>query len=193
MLSVTALTCLSYFSVKDDEGNDVQLAYTNAMRKEISGSDFFVMRPGQSYSRTIGLRQVMQDVSSGFSKVSGASLENEVFTMYLSASFEGFVGDVSVVIFIAMPASSNVGTIMASLEDIVVRGEIMRDSAVFAMIATGNLDPTFTSKPDGIRLKTGRAAQNALFNANVHAHSLEPAANDSISSLFPLFFATASR
>lgn len=180
------------FSVKDDERNDVQLASTNAMRSEISGSDFFQMVPGQSYSRTIDLRQIMQNVPSGPSKPSGASLEKKVFTMYPPASFKGFVGDVAAAKTIAMPATPN-AAIMATLQDITVRGEPMRDSAAFPMIATGNLDPTFTSNPDGVRLENGCAAEDALFEAGVYAHSLGLAANDSSSSVFPLFFPAASR
>lgn len=191
------------FSVKDDLGNDVQLASTYVMRAGMSEGDFFQLAPGQSYYRTIDLRQIMQNLPSGPSQPSGADLAQKVFTIYPPRSFKGFIGNPSVPAEAAADLTGNPPTLgdftSANLQDIAVFSKPQKYNAVFPLIAAGNLDPSFKSDPNGVQVDTDCAAQNltdssdALFDAGVYAHSLGMAANNSSSPLFPLLFAAASR
>ena len=189
------------FSVKDDQGNDVQLATTNAMRASVSESDFYTLSSGQTLNRLIDMRQIMQSVPSGPSPPLGAGLQKKVYTIHLPRSFKGITGTVSVpsgavANFAADPP--RLGNFAAAdLQDVTLQASPLRLSSIFPVI--GNVDVTFTSPADGVHVNGDCLTQNltddsnALFDAGVYAHSLAMAANDSSSPLFLLFFSEASR
>lgn len=189
------------FSVKDDQGNDIQLASTNAMRAGMSDSDLFFLAPGQIFTRVVDMRQIMQNIPSGPSKPLGAGLQPKVYTVYLPASYKGVTGTASISHRAAADLTGNPVTLgnyaAANLQDITLQADPLRLSSVFPVI--GNLDTTFTSPADGIHVNGDCTAQNltddsnALFDAGVYAKSLDTAANDSSSPLFSLFFSEASR
>lgn len=197
--STTQLPVL--FSVKDDVGNDVQLASTNAMRAGMSNSDLFPLNPGQTFTRVVDIRQIMQNVPSGPSEPLGAGLQPKAYTVSLPASFKGITATASVpseAIAHLTGDSPTLGNFAAAnLEDVTLQANPLRLSSIFPII--GNADPTFTSSADGIHVNGDCAAQNltdesnALFDTGVYASSLAMAANDSSSPLFRLFFSGASR
>lgn len=189
------------FAVKDDHGNDVQLASTNAMRAGISNSDLYPLKAGQNFTRVIDMRQIMQNVPSGPSEPLGAGLQPKIYTVYLPVSFKGITGPVSVPLGAAADLTGNPPTLgnfaAANLQDVTLQANPLRLSSIFPII--GNVDSTFTSSADGIHMDSDCVAQNltddsnALFDAGVYADSLAMAANDSSSPLFPLFFSGTSR
>ena len=189
------------FSVKDDQGNDVQLASTNAMRAGVSNSDLFPLNPGQTFIRIIDVRQIMQNIPSGPSGPLGAGLQPKAYTIRLPVSFKGMAGTASVPVGANADLTGNPPTLgnfaAANLEDITLQAAPLRLSSVFPVI--GTVDSTFTSAADGIQVNGDCAAQNltddsnALFDAGIYANSLSKAADDFSSPLFPLFFSGASR
>lgn len=189
------------FSVKDDQGNDVQLASTNAMRAGMSDSDLFALNPGQTFTRVIDMRQIMQNIPSGPSTPLGGGLQPKVYTVHPPASFKGIVGTASVPLGAAADLSGDPPTLgnfaAANLQDVTLQANALRLSSVFPVI--GDVDSTFMSPADGIHVNADCAAQNltddsnALFDAGIYANSLAMAATDSSSPLFPLFFSRGSR
>ncbi len=189
------------FSVKDDQENDVQLASTNAMRAGMSDSDLFSLTSGQTFTRVIDMRQIMQNIPSGPSGPLGAGRQPKIYTVYLPASFKGVTGTASIPLGAAADLTGNPPRLgnftAANLQDVTLQADPLRLSSVFPVI--GNVDTTFASPADGIRISGDCAAQNltdesnALFDAGVYANSLAMASNDSSSSLFPLFFPGALR
>ena len=189
------------FSVKDDQGNDVQLASTNAMRAGISYSDLFPLTPGQTFTRVIDMRQIMQNTPSGPSRPLGGGLQSKIYTLYLPASFKGITGTTSVPHGAAANLTRNPPMLgnfaAANLQDVTLQASALRLSSVFPVI--GDVDSTFVSPADGVHVNGDCAAQNltddsnALFDAGIYANSLAMAVNDSSSTLFPLFFSEASQ
>lgn len=189
------------FDIKDDQGNVVPVASTYAMRAGMSSSDLYPLQAGQTYTRTVDLRQILQDLPSGPSKPSGAGLAAKLFTMSLPASFKGIVGDASSVIEALAALDANpprMGDLSNSnIKDITIGSTPTRLSAVFPIL--GDLNPSFKSTGDGMHVANDCTAgdltetTNALLDAGIYANSLSMAANDSSNTLFSTFFPDAAR
>ena len=189
------------FDVRDDQGNVVPLASTYAMRAGMSSSDLYPLAAGQTYYRTIDLRQIMQNLPSGPSTPSGAGLAPKVFTIAPPLSFKGIVGDASAVVEALATLKANAPTLgdmaTSNLQDITVTSTPTRLSAVFPIL--GDVSPSFMSSGDGAHVDSDCTAQSltqmsdALFDAGVYANSLAMAANNSSNPLFPLFFRESAR
>ena len=189
------------FDVKDDQGNTVSLASTYIMRAGMSRSDLYPLAAGQTYYRTVDIRQIMQNLPSGPSTPFGAELAPKVFTIAPPLSFKGLVSDGSAVVE-ALPAlhatPPTFGDMATSnLQDITVTSTPTRLSAVFPIL--GDLNPSFMSSGDGAHVDSDCKAQDltqmsdALFDAGLYATSVGMAANDSSSPLFHLFFPESAR
>ncbi|KAL8829198.1 MAG: hypothetical protein Q9191_002149 [Dirinaria sp. TL-2023a] len=189
------------FDVKDDLGNGVPVASTYAMRAGLSSSDLYPLAAGQTYYRTVDLRQIMQNLPSGPSMPSGAGLAPKVFTIAPPLSVKGVAGDASAVVeaLAALTASPpTLGDMATSnLQDITVASTPTRFSAVFPIL--GDIRPSFMSSGDGAHVDSDCTAQSltqmsdGLFDAGVYARSLAMAANSSSNPLFPLFFPESAR
>lgn len=192
--NVTALPV--FFDVKDDRGNVVPLASMNVMRAGFSENDMYTLAPRSTYYRTVDLRQVMQNVPSGPSKPVGATLDQKVFTIAPPRSFKGFIGDASKAVEApphwSTEPKSFTDLAVSNLQDITVDSTRSKFSAVLPLI--GDIDSSFVSAADGAHVDSQCAANNltdlstALSDAGYYANSLGLAANDSTSTLFPLFF-----
>ncbi len=190
-----------FFDVKDDMGNVVPLASMNVMRAGFSSNDLYTLTPGNTYYRTVDLRQCLQNLPSGPSAPLGSGFTPKVFTIAPPPSFKGFIGDPSTVI--ASPANfdskpKTLGDLSQSnLQDITVSSTPTRFSAVFPLI--GYVDSSFGSPADGAHVDGNCTGQdltdmsNALFDTGVYANSLAMAANHTTNTLFPLFFSVFAR
>ncbi|KAL8833278.1 MAG: hypothetical protein Q9176_008046 [Flavoplaca citrina] len=188
------------FDVRDDQGNIVPLASTNVMRASMSSNDFYSLAPREFFSRTIDIRQIMQNLPSGPSTPQGAGLGDKVFTITTPAAYKGVIGDASAVVAALANLDSspkNLGDLGTSnLQDITVASTTARFSNVFPLFPEA--DSTYFSPADGTHTATECAAQdladvsNAIFDAGVYASSLAKAANDSTNTLFPRFISPSA-
>ncbi|KAL8906116.1 MAG: hypothetical protein Q9171_006407 [Xanthocarpia ochracea] len=188
------------FDVRDDQGNIVPLASTNVMRASMSSNDFYSLAPRESFSRTIDIRQIMQNLPSGPSTPLGGGLGDKLFTITTPAAYKGVIGDPSAVVAALANLNSNpkhlgdLGT--SNLQDITVAAKTTRFGNVFPLFP--EVDSTYFSPADGTHAATECAAQdladvsNAIFDAGVYASSLAKAANDSTNTLFPRFFSPSA-
>ncbi|KAL8769462.1 MAG: hypothetical protein Q9209_004523 [Squamulea sp. 1 TL-2023] len=191
--SLTQLPVL--FDVRDDEGNIVPLASTNVMRASMSSNDFYSLAPQEVFSRTIDIRQIMQNLPSGSSAPMGAGLEDKLFTITPLAAYKGVIGDASAVVAAVANFNSSPKTLgdmaKSNLQDITVTSTTERFSNVFPLFREA--DSTYLGPTDGIHAATDCAAQDlteisdAIFDAGVYAASLAKAANNSTNTLLPQF------
>ncbi|KAL8920384.1 MAG: hypothetical protein Q9208_006265 [Pyrenodesmia sp. 3 TL-2023] len=184
------------FDVRDEQGNIVPLASTYVMRASMSSNDFYSLAPRESFSRTIDIRQIMQNLPGGPS----SRLGNTGFTITTVAAYKGVIGDASAVVAALANLDSSpkklgdLGT--SNLQDITVASMTGRFSNVFPLFR--NADSTYVSPADGTHSAPDCAAQdladvsNAIFDAGVYASSLAKAANDSTNTLFPRFIAPSA-
>ena len=187
------------FNIRDDHGNVVPLASTYVMRSGIMTSDLYSLAAGQTYYRTVDLRQVMQNLLSGSSTPSGAGLGKKVFTVALPTSYRGIIGHPSVVVEPAAGLDSSHPTLedfsASNLHEITVVSSHIKLSAVFPVF--GDLSPSFALPDDGMRMDgecgTDKNISDTIFKAGLYAMSLAMAASKLSSSLFPLFFSASAR
>ena len=187
------------FNVRDDYGGVVPLASTYVMRAGMSSSDLYSLAAGQTYYRTVDLRQIMQNLPSGPSTPSGAELTKKVFTIALPTSYRGIVGNPSAVVEAAAGLNSSHPTLadlsVSNLHEITVTSRSLKLSAVFPIL--GDLNPSFASLDDGMRMDRECAADknipDTIFDAGAYAKSLSTAARNLSSSLFPRFFPASAR
>ncbi|KAL8969531.1 MAG: hypothetical protein Q9183_001955 [Haloplaca sp. 2 TL-2023] len=196
---VTKLPVL--FEVRDDQqGSVVPLASSNVMRASMSSKDFYYLAPGESFSRTIDIRQIMQNLPSGPSMPQGAGLGDKIFIITTPAAYKGVIGDASAVVAALADLDSSpkslgdLGT--SNLQDITVAATTERFSNIFPLFREA--DSTYFSPADGIHASTECAVQdfadvsNAIFDAGLYASSLAKAADDSTNTLFPRFFSPSA-
>ncbi|KAL8780796.1 MAG: hypothetical protein Q9213_006297 [Squamulea squamosa] len=191
--SLTQLPVL--FDVRDDEGSIVPLASTNVMRASMSSNDFYSLAPQEVFSRTIDIRQIMQNLPSGPSAPQGAGLGDKIFTVTPLAAYKGVIGDASAVVAAVANFQSSPKTLgdmaKSNLQDITVMSTTQRFSNVFPLFREA--DSTYLGPTDGIHAATDCAAQDltdisdAIFDAGVYAASLAKAANDSTNTLLSRF------
>ena len=187
------------FNIRDDHGNAVPLASTYVLRAGIRTSDLYSLAAGQTYSRTVDLRQVMQNLPSGPSTPSGASLTKKIFTVALPTSYRGVTGDPSALFKAAAVANSSYPTLedlaAHNLRVLTVASSHIKLSAIFPML--GDLSPSFASSDDGMRVDgectVDKNISDIIFNTELYAKSLVTAASNMSSSLFPIFFPTSAR
>ena len=187
------------FNIKDDHENVVPLASTYVMRAGITTRDVYSLAAGQTYYRTVDLRQVMQNLPSGPSTPLGASLAKKVFTVALPASYRGIIGLPSAVIEATAGLNSShpflEDSSASNLHEIALTSSHIKLSAVFPML--GDLSPSFALSNDGMRMDGECAADknisDIIFNAGLYAKSLARAASNLSSSLFPIFFPASAR
>lgn len=187
------------FNVRDDHESVVPLASTYVMRAGMSSSDLYSIAPGQTYYRTVDLRQVMQNLPSGPSTPSGAGLTKKVFTVALPTSYRGIIGNPSAVVQAAAGLNSSHPTLadlsVSNLHKISVTSSPMKLSAFFPML--GDLSPSFANPDGGMRMDSECAADknisDAIFDTGVYARSLAMAASNLSSSIFPMFFPALAR
>lgn len=138
------------------------------MRAGISDSDLFPLTPGQTFTRVIDMRQIIQNTPSGPSRPFGGGLQSKVYTIYLPASFKGIIGTASVPLRAAANLTCNppmLGTFAAAnIQDITLQASALRLSSVFQVI--GDEDSTFISPADGVHVNGDCAAQNLTDDCN---------------------------
>ena len=187
------------FNVRDDHESVVPLASTYVMRAGMSSSDLYSLAAGQTYYRTVDLRQVMQNLPSGPSTPSGAGLTKKVFTVALPTSYRGIIGNPWAVVQAAAGLNSSHPTLadlsVSNLHKIIVTSSPIKLSAVFPML--GDLSPSFANPDDGMRMDSECAADknisDAIFDTGVYARSLAMSASNLSSSIFTMFFPTLAR
>ena len=187
------------FNARDDHGSVVSLASTYVMRAGLSSSDLYHLVAGQTYYRTVDLRQVMQNLPSGPSTPSGAGLAKKIFTVALPASYQGIIGNPSAVVEVAAGLNSSHPILadlsVSNLHEFTVTSSPTRLSAVFPLL--GDLSPSFASLDGGLRMDgeclADKNISDTIFDAGIYAKSLAMAASNLSSSLFPMFFPASAR
>ena len=187
------------FNARDDHGSVVPLASTYVMRAGLSSSDLYPLAAGQTYYRTVDLRQVMQNLPSGPSTPSGAGLSKKIFTVALPTSYIGIIGNPSAVVEAAAGLNSSHPTLadlsVSNLHEITVASSPIRLSAVFPIL--GDLSPSFASLDGGLRMDceclADKNISDSIFDAGVYAQSLAMAASNLSSSAFLMFFPASAR
>ena len=187
-------------SITDDQWNPVILASTYTMHAGLSANDFHTLAPGQTFSRTIDLRQIMQDVATG---PSSPPDQPKQFTVHLPTIFMGIRGPLNISAksvadpFAVPPRLGDIDS--TPLERLNCYGFPGRFSFVFPVI--GNTDPGFASPANGLQVDDDCSAQNltevsnAINESSIYAMSLNQAAlnwNGTENFLLPYFFVNAS-
>ena len=188
------------FAVKNDQGNDLRIASTYAMRFGMSNQDLYSIEPQQSFTKNFDLRILLKDLSSG---QVGSHLES--IHISLPKVVQGITHQGSYTIppeaaarFSATPpALGNFSA--AGLGDITIQAAELHLELQFGVFPplAGNETPQAV----GIRRDTAQCVRahvngvsDALADAGIYAHAVQLAAADtSDSGLFRSYFGTASR
>lgn len=183
-------------TVRDDQGAEVQIASTYAMRAGLSSSDLYSLEPGQSFTKVLDVRQFLQSIPSG---PSGS--HSKVINLSLPSSFRGVSGTVAIPPKAAASLDSQPPTLgdfaSSGLTDISLRANILQLSLRFPMYQ--NLDPSLNAPDDGIQdnndCKDQNATEmsNALFDAGLYARAVLLAADGRSNDLYTRFFSSLSR
>lgn len=183
-------------TVKDDQGAEVQIASTYAMRAGLSNSDLYSLEPGHNFTKVLDVRQFLQSLPSG-----PTGSQPSVISLSLPSSFKGVNGTVLIPPEAAASLNSQPPTLgdfaLSGLKDITLIADVLQLSLRFPMYQ--NLDPSFMAAEDGVQLHSDCIAQNAtdmsnaLFDAGVYARAVNLAASRQSSSLYSHFFSTQAR
>lgn len=184
------------FTVKDDQGAEVHLASTYAMRAGVSSSDLYSLESGQNFTKILDVRQFLQSIPSG-----PTGSQTKLINLSLPSSFKGVIGNVSIAPRAAASLNSQPPTLgdfaSSGLTDITVTAEILQLSLRFPVYQ--NLDSSFAAVEDGIQLNSDCKAQNvtdmsnALIDAGIYARAVRLAAAGQSNGLYTHFFSTQSR
>ncbi|KAL8711572.1 MAG: hypothetical protein Q9220_003982 [cf. Caloplaca sp. 1 TL-2023] len=183
------------FSVKDEQGNLVNLASTNGMRAGMSDDDLHHLGPGDRYNRIINLRLALQGIPNGPVRTAPTTL-----TVSLPLGFRGISHDGSYKVSPAAAANLTSQTpkfgdfAAARLEDISVTARHLT-----VILPLTNNQSHATSGREGIHTDAsdcqGQDAIHmavAMNDAGVYARSLYLATSDAVSPLFPDFFSPSA-
>lgn len=167
-------------TVKDDQGAEVQIASTYAMRAGLSNSDLYSLEPGHNFTKVLDVRQFLQSLPSG-----PTGSQPSVISLSLPSSFKGVNGTVLIPPEAAASLNSQPPTLgdfaLSGLKDITLIADVLQLSLRFPMYQ--NLDPSFMAAEDGVQLHSDCIAQNAtdmsnaLFDAGVYARAVNLAAS----------------
>ena len=184
------------FTVQDDQGAEVQIASTYAMRAGVSNSDLYSLEPGQDFTKVLDVRVFLQSIPSGPT----GSLPKTI-SLSLPSSFKGVSGTVSIPPEAAASLKSQLPTLgdfaSSGLTDITLTANVLQLSLRFPIYQS--LDPSFVAADDGIQLNKNCKAQNttdmsnALFDAAIYARAVRLAASSGSNVLYPRFFSSQSR
>ncbi|KAL8827575.1 MAG: hypothetical protein Q9191_003099 [Dirinaria sp. TL-2023a] len=187
------------FNIIDDEGEDVQIASTYAMRSGITNNDLYNFAPGQTFSKTFDLRSYLQSIPSGPSRGGQILYQVALTSVFQGVSHSGsYVVPTDAAADLTSQAPRLGNYAAAGLGDITVAVQPLRLSSVFPIYR--DVDASYASAANGAQMDTADCvAQNAtivsdaLSDAGIYAHSVALAANDSNSKLYGQFFSEASR
>lgn len=184
------------FTVQDDQGAEVQIASTYAMRAGVSNSDLYSLEPGQNFTKVLDVRVLLQSIPSGPT----GSLPKAI-SLSMPTSFKGVNGTVSIPPEAAASLNSQPPTLgdfaSSGFTDITLTANVLQLSLRFPIYQS--LDPSFVAADDGIQLNKNCKAQNAtdmsnaLFDAAIYARAVRLAAISGSNVLYPRFFSSQSR
>lgn len=187
------------FNIKDDVGNDLQIASTYAMRSGMTSSDLYVFTPQQTFVQIFDLRTYLQDLPNGRD-----GLQTRVIQISLPTVFPGVAQHevYSVPSEAATHLSEQPSTLgnfsAAGLEKITVDAAPLRlafQFPIFQQLSGNEIGPADGIQPDKAQctFPNMTGVPDALADTELYAHSVQLAASDPNSMLYQSYFPDSLR
>ena len=182
------------FNVRDDVGNDLQIASTYAMRSGTTNSDLYVFAPHQIFTQTFDLRTYLQNLPNGRGGLHPGLLRISLPTVFPGVAQEEAYSVPSEAAAHLSGQPSTLGNFSAA--DL---GKITLDAAplrlalqfpIFQQLFGDEAGPADGIQPDKAQCSQPNVTgvPDALADTELYAHSVQLAASDPKSILFKSYF-----
>lgn len=183
------------FHVRDDVGNDLQIASTYAMRSGMTNSDLYVFAPHQIFIQTFDLRTYLQDLPNGRSGLHPSLVQISLPTVFPGVAQEEAYNVPSEAAAHLSGQPSILGNFSAAgLGSITVDAAPLRlaflQFPIFQQLFGDEVGPADGIHPDKAQCTQSNVTgvPDALADTELYAHSVQLAASDPNSILYKSYF-----